>query len=62
MTVLSRGANLFAYQSSSATRVIYLCIVARIEWLGENESKRKLFMKNIFGNANLALKYFEKIS
>ena len=33
MAVLSRGANLFAYRLSSATRVIKLCIVARIEWL-----------------------------
>ena len=30
-----KRANLFAYWSSSATRVIKLCIVARIEWRGK---------------------------
>ena len=30
-----KRANLFAYQSSSATRVIKLCMIARIEWCGK---------------------------
>jgi hypothetical protein len=48
MVVPSRGANLFACWSSSATRVISLCIVVRIEWHGEESAILwKVFVKMI---------------
>ena len=49
MAVLSRGANLFAYRSSSATRSDLTLRHARIEWCGEK--KRKSF-ENDYENAN----------